>query len=105
MAEGKAAWEEPTPTRAEIRAILANPESTTRQVLEAKLVLLKRIMGRDAAIRKVCEQYRLTPEQTAEMLARYSVAFAALETLAAERAQKVEQALKDLESKDLKEIE
>ena len=89
--------EEPTPTRAELRALLANPESTPRQILEAKLVLLKRMTGQDDRIRQVCERYHLTPEQTADMLAKYHATSVILETLAAEQTQKVEQALRDLE--------
>lgn len=95
--EGEAALEEPTPTRAEIRAILANPRSTPRQILEAKLVLLKRMTRLEDTIRQVCERYRLTPEQTADMLARRHTASVALEAFAADKLQQVEQALKDLE--------
>ncbi len=89
--------EEPTPTRSELRAILANPESTTRQILKSKLVLLKRMTGLEDRIRRVCEEYRLTPEQTAEMLARRHTASVALEAFAADKLQQVEQALRDME--------
>lgn len=85
--------EEQTPTRQEIRAVLADPESTPRQILEAKLILLKRMTGHENKIRQICARYRLTPEQTKGMLARYHTASVTIEAWAVEQMRRVEEAL------------
>lgn len=88
---------EPTPTRDEIRAVLANPASTERQIIEAKLVLGRRIANGADKVRQICEQYHLTPEQTAETLSSHQRIMSRVEDKAAEEVQRLEHALKEMQ--------
>ncbi len=88
--------EEPTPTRQELRAILANPASTQEQVIQAKLVLAKRILNGPSAVRQVCERYHLTPEQSEKLIAWHENTMGELQARAAAEARRLERLLAEL---------
>jgi len=90
------AVEEPTPTRQELRAILANPDSTQEQVLQVKLILAKRIANGTNAVRQVCERYHLTPEQSEKLITGHESMMGEMEAKAASEARRLEQLLAEL---------
>jgi len=88
--------EEQTPTRQELRAVLADPDSTQEQILQAKLVLAQRIANGTSRVRQVCEDYRLTPEQAEKLITSHGNTMGALEAKAAREARRLEQSLAEL---------
>ena len=90
------AVEEPAPTRQELRAILANPDSTQEQVLRVKLILAKRIANGSNATREICDKYHLTPEQASNLIAQHSSHSVKREAWAKEEVQRLEQLLAEL---------
>ncbi len=88
--------EEPLPTRNEVRALLTDPKSTKKQILEAKLMLLKRVMNGADAVQQICEHYRLTAEQTENLAASDQKIMAGLRMRAAEKLRNVERLLTEL---------
>lgn len=87
---------EASPTRQELRAVLANPESTPKQVLQAKLVLAKRLANLSNALQKAYDKYRLTPEQIADFIAQRNHYSLEREAWAKEEMQRLEQSLAEL---------
>ena len=83
-------------TRDEVRALLADPRSTKKQILESKLMLLNRAANGAYAVQQVCEHYHLTTEQTESLVASDQNIMAELRARAAEEARNVEQILMEL---------
>ena len=88
--------EEPSPTRNEVRTLLADPKSTKKQILEAKLMLLERVINGAYAVQQICEYYRLTAEQTETLVASDQKIMTGMRTRAAEKLRNVEQLLTEL---------
>jgi len=88
--------EKSTPTRDELRAVLANPESTEKQVTQAKLVLANRIASGNSAVRLLCEQNHLSPEQAERLIASHKKRMGGMELSAAEQVRKLKQLLAEL---------
>ena len=86
---------EPTPTRNEIRAVLADPASTRKQRIEAKLILAKRVASGTDRVRQICEHYQLPPDKTDEMVLRHQRTMGGAEAGAAEDVQRLERALEE----------
>ena len=88
---------EPTPTWQELRAVLANPESTQEQVLQVKLILAKRLANGSNAIHEICNKYHLTPEQAGNLIAQRSSHSIEQEVWAKEEVQGIERSLAKLQ--------
>jgi hypothetical protein len=83
-------------SRQELRAILANPESTQEQVIQAQLILARRIAGGSAAVRQICVEYDLLPEQSSSIIARHQLRMGAVEEKARDAIQHLEQLLTEI---------
>jgi hypothetical protein len=85
--------EERRRSRQELRAILANPESTQEQVIQAKLTLSRRIAEGSAAVRQVCVEYDLSPEPSCAIMAGHQLRMGTFEDQARDSIQHLEQLL------------
>jgi len=85
--------QDPGQTRQELRAILANPQSSREQVLRAKLTLANRIADGPNGVREICARYGLSPEKSAEIIAGHQERAGSLEAWAEQEVQRLERLL------------
>ena len=83
-------------SRQEIRDVLANPGSTQEQVIQAKLILARRIADGSTAVREICAEYDLSKEQSSEIIANHQLLIGALEEKSKQAIQDLEQLLRQL---------
>jgi len=89
--------EETTPARQELHAILADPASSQEQIIQAKIVLARRILNGPNAVRQVCERHRLTPEQSGRLMTGHESRMGELEATTAAQTQRLESLLAELQ--------
>ena len=91
-----AQMEERRRARQEIRAILANPKSTQKQVIQAKLTLAQRMAEGSTAVREICVKYNLSEEQSSKIIDNHQLLMGTNEKRAKQTVQELEQLLRQL---------